>query len=177
MPTGKQTSHPNQTGSSPAFPNLVAFDLDYTLDWIWFDLCSLWIDTHVTGPFKRTGEELNKVIPRRGDPISFYPDVPEILHKIRRNEDSYIAACSRTSAPDYAREVLGLLLVPSPRSSPKDEPKRAIDFFDGKEIYPGSKLKHFKRLHEKTGIPYEEMLFFDDESRNKEVESLGERSS
>lgn len=26
-----------------------------------------------------------------------------------------------------------------------------------KEIYPGSKLRHFKELHKKTGIPYEEM--------------------
>ncbi|OJT02616.1 Magnesium-dependent phosphatase 1 [Trametes pubescens] len=41
------------------------------------------------------------------------------------------------------------------------------------EIYPGSKIKHFKQLHKKTGIPYSEMLFFDDEHRNKEVESLG----
>jgi magnesium-dependent phosphatase 1 len=61
------------------------------------------------------------------------------------------------------------------------------------EIYPGSKLRHFKEVHRKTGIPYEQMvsflplaekgrkpmyvlrfqLFFDDEHRNFEVESLG----
>lgn len=46
-------------------------------------------------------------------------------------------------------------------------------------IYPnwnrclGSKIAHFKALHKKTGIPHEEMLFFDDESRNKEVSKLG----
>jgi len=51
----------------------------------------------------------------------------------------------------------------------------------------GSKIAHFKTLHRKTGIPYTEMvtlrhlilflplkvpyqLFFDDESRNREVE-------
>lgn len=27
-----------------------------------------------------------------------------------------------------------------------------------KEIYPGSKLKHFQALHKKTGIPYDEMV-------------------
>ena len=37
----------------------------------------------------------------------------------------------------------------------------------------GSKLRHFKSIHKKTGIAYSEMLFFDDEARNKEVESLG----
>ncbi|KAL7412935.1 magnesium-dependent phosphatase-1 [Mrakia frigida] len=149
----------------PAFPKLVAFDLDYTL---W----DLWIDTHVSPPFKRNGQELNKVVPRRGDPIQFYPDVPEILHRIRK-EGAYIAAASRTSAPDFAQEVLGLLLVPPPVGAPREEPRKANTFFDGKEIYPGSKLTHFKKLHKKTGIPYEEMLFYDDESRNKEVESLG----
>lgn len=60
------------------------------------------------------------------------------------------------------------------------------------EIYPGSKLRHFKEIHRRTGIPYEQMvrlplswtqrlwvgltpqqLFFDDEHRNFEVESLG----
>ena len=34
-------------------------------------------------------------------------------------------------------------------------------------------MTHFNRLHEKTGIPYSEMLFFDDEARNREVEQLG----
>ena len=37
----------------------------------------------------------------------------------------------------------------------------------------GSKIKHFNRLHQKTGIAYEDMLFFDDESINREVTSLG----
>ena len=45
--------------------------------------------------------------------------------------------------------------------------------FDYMEIYPGSKTTHFKKLEKKSGVPYEEMLFFDDESRNKNVEELG----
>lgn len=49
----------------------------------------------------------------------------------------------------------------------------AMSVFDELEIYPGSKLQHFKSLHEKTGIAYSEMLFFDDEARNREVERLG----
>lgn len=34
-------------------------------------------------------------------------------------------------------------------------------------------MKHFAQIHRKTGIPYEQMLFFDDEHRNFEVESVG----
>lgn len=61
-----------------------------------------------------------------------------------------------------------------PPSEEGDKPRRALDVFDGgMEIYPGSKIKHFESLQKKTGIRYEDMLFFDDESRNQETEKLG----
>jgi len=160
-----------------AHPQLIAFDLDYTL---W----DLWIDTHVTGPLRRHKNTLNEVLDRHGETISFYDDVPQILHKIQSqslrnkdiNEDKkvIIAACSRTHAPDLAHQCLRLLLVPHNEDvNAQATPKSAIEFFDELEIYPGSKMKHFKALHERTGISYAEMLFFDDESRNAEVEKLG----
>ena len=45
--------------------------------------------------------------------------------------------------------------------------------FEFAKMLLASKLKHFRALHERTGIPYTDMLFFDDESRNAEVEILG----
>ena len=45
--------------------------------------------------------------------------------------------------------------------------------FDYLEMYPGSKTNHFKSIQKKSGVAYEEMLFFDDESRNRNVEDLG----
>lgn len=68
--------------------------------------------------------------------------------------------------------MLSYLRVPVSASSSSANPK-AIAQFDYLEIYPGSKITHFNRLHKSTGLPFEEMLFFDDESRNKEVEKLG----
>ncbi|KAL7422548.1 hypothetical protein Q5752_003196 [Cryptotrichosporon argae] len=67
------------------------------------------------------------------------------------------------------REALGLLLVPGQDGVPV----RAVTYFNTMEIYPGSKMRHFREIHRKTGIPYEQMLFFDDEHRNIEVEDLG----
>jgi magnesium-dependent phosphatase 1 len=65
--------------------------------------------------------------------------------------------------------MLKLLKIPSANGSSS----RAIDYFDHMQIYPGSKTTHFQRIHRDSGIEYEEMLFFDDESRNKNVEVLG----
>jgi magnesium-dependent phosphatase 1 len=66
--------------------------------------------------------------------------------------------------------MLKLLKVPKTSSSSS---QRAIDYFDYLQIYPGNKTTHFERIHRDSGIEYEEMLFFDDESRNKNVEVLG----
>lgn len=80
-----------------------------------------------------------------------------------------IGVASRTSAPDLGREMLKLLKIPSNSGSST----RSIDYFDYQEIYPGDKKTHFNKIHKNSGIEFEEMLFFDDESRNKNVEVLG----
>ncbi|KAG8755804.1 hypothetical protein FRC11_005772, partial [Ceratobasidium sp. 423] len=73
-------------------PQLIAFDLDYTL---W----DFWVDTHVSPPFKRDGNSVNQATDRYKTPISFYKDVPRILQHLVDSE-CHIAACSRTSATD-----------------------------------------------------------------------------
>lgn len=70
--------------------------------------------------------------------------------------------------------MLSLLKIPKTTAEEKTSSARsAISLFDHLEIYPGSKTTHFRKLHEKSGVDYEEMLFFDDESRNRNVEELG----
>ncbi|KAF8516881.1 magnesium-dependent phosphatase-1 [Gautieria morchelliformis] len=143
-------------------PQLIAFDLDYTL---W----DFYIDSHVTGPLNSKGSKVQDIY---GTSIEFYPDVPQILNKILSFEGPKIAACSRTHASALARDALSLIRVPLTKGDDGGATE-AVNFFDQMEIYPGSKITHFKELHRKTGIPYTEMLFFDDERRNAEVESLG----
>jgi len=155
-------------------PKCVVFDLDFTL---W----DCWCDTHVTPPMKRRGDDVNKVYDRHGDPLSFYRDVPGILLQLHRSK-IHVAAASRTHAPKVARQILTELLIPGSFNSDNDDPLKArkeggtvpaIKLFDSMEIYPGSKMEHFRELNRKTGIPFEDMLFFDDESRNREVAKLG----
>ena len=83
-----------------------------------------------------------------------------------------IGVASRTSAPSLAKDLLKMLHLPAAEEG--DKPRRAVDVFDGgMEIYPGSKVRHMEMLHKRTGIRYEDMLFFDDESRNQDTEKLG----
>lgn len=49
--------------------------------------------------------------------------------------------------------------------------KKAIEYFDHLEIYPGNKITHFTKLQKATGFSHSDTLFFDDESRNRNVES------
>lgn len=156
--------------NSGALPGLVVFDLDYTL---W----PLWVDTHVDSPLRRRGNDINKVYDRNSQALQFFPHVPSILFWLKRRGIP-IAAASRTSAPTVARQALnGLFLVDDSHliegSEPHASPKvvKAADLFEYEEIYPGSKITHFRNLQRDSGVEYEDMIFFDDEYRNAEVGS------
>lgn len=66
-----------------------------------------------------------------------------------------------------AKKAMGLLRIPELDNT------TLLENVDYLEIYPGSKMKHFRSLSEKSGISCSDMLFFDDESRNREVSKLG----
>lgn len=154
-------------------PRLVVFDLDYTL---W----PFWVDTHVSGKIATVpGSNNTACADRTGEEFAFYRDVPGVLAALPQL-GVRVGVASRTCAPDLAREMLKLLHVHAGGvgggggGAGADKPRRALDLFDaGLQIYPGSKLTHMQKLHKDTGIPYEDFLFFDDESRNRETESLG----
>lgn len=112
---------------------------------------------------------------RFGESFTFYPHVPQILAMLKSLPTPIlVASASRTHAPDLARTLLTQLTIATDAASASAaSSKKAADFFDYHQIFPGDKKTHFQRLNEKTGIEYEEMLFFDDESRNKNVEQLG----
>ncbi|KAI9814623.1 MAG: hypothetical protein M1827_003179 [Pycnora praestabilis] len=138
-------------------PKMLVFDLDYTL---W----PFWVDTHVSPPLKAKDNNA-RAVDRCGESFAFYQDVPLILQDTRA-KGIQVSAASRTAAPDLARDMLKMLhLAPAN--------KRALDYFDYLQIFPGSKTTHFARLQKQTGLDYKDMLFFDDEARNKNVEELG----
>lgn len=143
---------------------MIVFDLDYTL---W----PFWVDTHVTPPLKPSKDNTS-VKDRFSESFAFYEDVPSIIFYLQAKQIK-IGAASRTANPDLAREMLKLLHIHNPLPNGAGNKRKAFDYFDEKEIYPGSKIVHFNILKKKTGLRCEEMLFFDDEPRNKNVETLG----
>ncbi|CAG8612207.1 12662_t:CDS:2 [Acaulospora morrowiae] len=160
--------------SKNLLPSLFVFDLDFT-SW------PLWIDCVSGPPFKADPSNPYTVTISSGKPIRLYPDLPKIFHLIKCFPDVKIGVASRTHRGDWAREVMSIMPFPElndqgeiisreNNGKSKDKYRTFADVVDYAEIYSGTKLKHFQSLHKTTGIPYDKMIFFDDETRNKEVE-------
>lgn len=130
------------------------FDLDFTL----WNAGGTWCDATNPPYFRKNG----KLLDQSGNWIRLYSDVKKILEELKK-QNKIIVAASRTYEPEWAKELLQQLEIDSA--------------FDLKEIYPGSKIQHFKRIQSHFQIPYSEMVFFDDEHRNiEEIAKLGVKS-
>ncbi|XP_050540551.1 magnesium-dependent phosphatase 1-like [Daktulosphaira vitifoliae] len=131
-------------------PKMVIFDLDYTL---W----PFWVDTHVDPPFHKNSS--GKIEDKRGQIIKCYPESSKVLEFLSLNKIS-ISIASRTGEVDGAEQLLKLF--------------GWNKFIQNKQIYPGSKVTHIKRISKATNVDLEDMVFFDDEHRNiVDLERLG----
>ncbi len=129
---------------------LIVFDLDFTL---WTG--STWCDA-TCPPYRLKGQYVSD---SEGNVMFLFPDVIEILETLKK-EGIKMALASRTRQPLWAKELMGLFKIDG--------------YFDYKEIYPGPKTEHFNQLHHISQIPFEKMVFFDDEMRNvSDVAELG----
>ncbi|KAL2887078.1 Magnesium-dependent phosphatase 1 [Ceratocystis lukuohia] len=177
-------------------PTMIVFDLDYTL---W----PFWVDTHVTPPLKpidaftvvdRVGESfaLYREVPsilhalsRAGIQLAVASrtSAPELAREMLKLLHVPAPPPLPSAIPPPAergrggrggRSAGGGGIVDLDDEIHWEKPRRALELFDAPlEIYPRSKIAHFEALAKKTGVKFEDMLFFDDENRNREVESLG----
>jgi magnesium-dependent phosphatase 1 len=181
-------------------PRLVVFDLDYTLWPFWVDThvtppFKASDPPRNSGAVDRYGEDLSFYadVPAI---LELLPQLPGLVAGGPPDEGRSLrmAVASRTSAPGLARDLLKLLhiypvddataLAATTSNSTADsgsnanatsgKPRRAVEVFEGGlEMYPSSKKRHFEAIQKRTGIRYEDMLYFDDEPRNRDTETLG----
>lgn len=138
------------------YPTAVVFDLDFTL-WPY------WCDTHIAPPVKMKGL---KIVDARGSELTLFKDVESILTELA-DQGILIIAASRTSAPDLARELLSLFTI-------NDKPM--IEYFHSLQWGEGSKVRHItraaKELNIVSALKGGELILFDDERRNKDVQNI-----
>ncbi|PIA52304.1 hypothetical protein AQUCO_01000283v1 [Aquilegia coerulea] len=92
---------------------------------------------------------------------SLYPHAEGILYALK-DKGIDVAIASRSPTADIAKTFLNKLGIQS--------------MLVAQEIFSSwcYKTEHFQRIHSRTGVPFNSMLFFDDEDRNIEaVSQLG----
>lgn len=112
-------------------------------------------------PFKLDKKDPNYVVDGSGERVRLMGASRAILGELATHErwrDTVVAYVSRTEYPRWADACLKLFSV-APGVS-------MADVATEQEIYPGSKTRHFARIHTNTGIAYEDMLFWDNEKWN-----------
>jgi magnesium-dependent phosphatase 1 len=96
--------------------------------------------------------------PTPGKEISLFSDVPAILRmlKSKNSNSTILAIASRTNKGEWARQLLQDFNLDG----------TSLDrIFPKQEIFTGSKKEHMSNLKKKTGVDYNEMVFFDDDER------------
>lgn len=112
-------------------------------------------------PPLKAGKNNRHIIDRYGEQIAFYKDVPAILEQINDHPNMMAVSASRTHAPNVAQKMLNLIHINGKPSS---------NYLEHKTWGVGSKIAHFREINKLTGIDFEDMVFFDDEMRNREVQ-------
>ena len=136
-----------------SIPHLIVFDLDHCL-WApeMFELDS--------APTKWDPKKGG--VKAGSDTVRLFPGAQETLLRILTDpifQGAKVAAASSTTEPAFAKTCLEQTPI-DPSGQRKETMSDLIKF---RQIYPGSKGRdHFPRLQQETGIPYSEMVFFDD---------------
>lgn len=180
------------------FPKAIVFDLDYTLWPVWCDTHVYPpVHPHPTSKYSVI-DSSNREISFYPDVPEILAHLNYLINSSsNKNEHQKVetlVTASRTATPYIAKDMLRHLHVPKidqphPNAFFKKNKKHtkrssttlvtnnsnttdvpASDLFQHKVWGTGSKVAHFKKIAKLTGIAYKDMLFFDDEYRNIDVQ-------
>lgn len=150
-------------------PKLIVFDLDHTLWPFGVDQFVFKPPYHrryanLTRPSANSNDHkaapLFKVFDSEQKEMQPFPGVPETLRLVSEQLRVPMAVASRTEYPVGANSLIDLFGWQT--------------LFRYRQIYPGSKVAHFAQFKAEASVTYDQMLFFDDETRNvDDVSRLG----
>ena len=146
-------------------PRLIAFDLDGT---IWRpEMYELWGGG---APFTKD-EADNTLRDRSGTKVKLLGESASILDSLTKPpfEDTVVVWVSCTDEPKWADECLTKFTTANGITSIGDVSNKKLN-----KIFKSNKRVHFEQLAKDTGIPFSDMLFFDNEGGNiSNVAKLG----
>jgi magnesium-dependent phosphatase 1 len=134
-----------------SLPKLVVFDLDDTL---WYP--EMWL---ISGPPFRKDPHTGAVYDRSNQQVQLFPGAKRVLSEIVQKYRGIIKVgyASRTDYPKWAFQCLQLIEV---------DGVSLHELAEYMEIYPGDKKQHFRNIQRVSKIPFEHMIFYDNENRN-----------
>lgn len=159
-PSLKQASRRGADADLTTKPSLIVFDLDGCL-WSPEMYELLWEGRGAGSPFTPIGE--NQMQSNSGTVVQLLGDVAHVLEELHSNpkwKDTHVGISSRTDEPTWAKELLQKFQLPESKV-----PLQTV-FRGPIEISYDSKTSHFERISKSTGVPFEEILFFDNEFGN-----------
>jgi magnesium-dependent phosphatase 1 len=158
-----ELEHPPST-STHVLPKLVVYDLD---DTIWFPELYMMAGA----PFRKDVGS-REIRDSAGVEIAVYPAARESMRLIAQTSEAFrargtkIAVASRTHRGKWANDLMALFEF--------DDCPSMKDWISYIDIASGTKMRHFERLRKLSGVPYDDMLFFDNERDNcVDVAQLG----
>ncbi|KAK7000368.1 acid phosphatase-domain-containing protein [Favolaschia claudopus] len=148
-------------------PKLVAFDLDGTVWYSWLNSKKFHGRDNLE-PFT-TPDGHHQIRDKRNHAIhvTLSKDIGRIITDLVK-KNIQIAIVSRNTDKDLCDRALFYSYANNPHTNKAES---IIKFVDYDEVKDESKLRHFKRIQEWCGFSYADMLFFDDQPLNMEVET------
>ena len=143
-----------------SLPDMVVLDLDDTL---WTG------EVDCTGgpPFTASNNSRHTIRCSRRRSVTLFDDVPSIFDQLV-DHNVKIGYASRTWEPEWAKEALKMFTCGE---------KGIVNMWSAASAHGWgdvSKISHFKEISEQSNLPFQSMVFFDNEMRNiRDIKKLG----